>query len=224
MARKLGRNGLIILTVVSLIALAGFAAACGSGNATTTSVSGSTTTSSSDSTGSTAAGSTASTSAGSTASTSAGSTQTSTVIVGAKTPDQYKAEIPDLEKAVAANPADLTSLQELAVAYYVLGNYDQAATAYLKILAQKNDALTNNNLGNVYREAGKTDQAIASYQKAISLDPSLNVPYINLAGIYVNSGDIASALKVLDQAKAALSGADRTSIEQYEKSLTSTTT
>jgi tetratricopeptide (TPR) repeat protein len=216
MTRKLGRNGLIILAVIGLIALAGFAAACGNNNATTTSISGSTTTGSSGSTGST--------SAGSTGSTSAGSTQTSTMIVGGKTPDEYKAEIPNLEKAVAANPADLTSLQELAIAYYVLGNYDQAAAAYVKILAQKNDALTINNLANVYREAGKTDQAIAEYQKAISLDPKLRVPYVNLAGVYVTKGDIPSALKVLEQAKAALSGADKTSVEQFENSLTSTTT
>jgi len=208
MTRKLGRNGLIILAVIGLIALAGFAAACGNNNATTTSISGSTTTGSSGSTGST----------------SAGSTQTSTMIVGGKTPDEYKAEIPNLEKAVAANPADLTSLQELAIAYYVLGNYDQAAAAYVKILAQKNDALTINNLANVYREAGKTDQAIAEYQKAISLDPKLRVPYVNLAGVYVTKGDIPSALKVLEQAKAALSGADKTSVEQFENSLTSTTT
>ncbi len=146
------------------------------------------------------------------------------MIVGGKTPDEYKAEIPNLEKAVAANPADLTSLQELAIAYYVLGNYDQAAAAYVKILAQKNDALTINNLANVYREAGKTDQAIAEYQKAISLDPKLRVPYVNLAGVYVTKGDIPSALKVLEQAKAALSGADKTSVEQFENSLTSTTT
>ena len=208
MTRTLGRNGLIILAVIGLIALAGFAAACGNNNATTTSISGSTTTGSSGSTGST----------------SAGSTQTSTMIVGGKTPDEYKAEIPNLEKAVAANPADLTSLQELAIAYYVLGNYDQAAAAYVKILAQKNDALTINNLANVYREAGKTDQAIAEYQKAISLDPKLRVPYVNLAGVYVSKGDIPSALKVLEQAKAALSGADKTSVEQFENSLTSTTT
>ena len=120
----------------------------------------------------------------------------------------------DLEKAVAADPQDLDSLEKLAVAHYQLKEYDQAAEAYLKILAQVDDAFTHNNLGNVYRDQKKHDQAIAQYLKAIELDPTLKQPYINLARVYKENDQLAKAIAILEQAKTALNSADVESVKK----------
>ena len=226
MTTRMTRYGLVVLAVVALIAVAAVAAACAGNNATTTTASDSTTTSASDSTTTGSSGSTDAT-VGSTDTTVA-STDTSTndtaLIPGGKTKDQYQAEIPGLEKAVAADPSDLTSLEGLAVAYYQLGNYDQAAAAYRKILAISDDAFIHNALGNVYRDWQKPDQAIAEYEAAIAIDPTLKYPYINLAGVYKAKGDLQSAQKILDQARTALNSTDQKTVDAAEKLLTSTTT
>jgi tetratricopeptide (TPR) repeat protein len=151
-------------------------------------------------------------------------TSENTVVSGGKTKDEYRAEIPELEKAVAADPSDLTSLEKLAVAHYQLKEYDQAAEAYLKILAQVDDAFTYNNLGNVYRDQKKLDQAIAQYLKAIELDPTLKQPYINLARVYKENDQMDKAIAILEQAKKALNPTDVESVTKYEDAMTSTTT
>jgi tetratricopeptide (TPR) repeat protein len=211
MTVKLTRYGVIALVVIALIALGGFVAACGGNNATTTTASSSTGTSSSGSTDTTAAS-------------TGTSTNDTTLTQGGKTLDQYKAEVAGLEKAVQTNAKDLDSLQELAIAYYQLSEYEQAAAAYTKMLALNNAAFTHNNLGNVYRDWKKYDQAISEYKTAISLDPTLKQPYINLSGVYKTQGDLQAAVKILDQAKTALNSTDQKSIDNAQKMLTSTTT
>lgn len=206
MTRNMARIGLIVLVIAAFLAVAMYVVACG-GKTTVT----------------TAGNSTASSSAGSTGTTS-GSTTDSTIVQGGKTLAQYQSEIPGLEKAVQTDPTDFTSWESLAVANYQLKNYQAAADDYNKIIAATNDAFTINNLGNVYRDWGKNDEAIAAYKKAIAADPTLKQPYINLAGVYKNSGDLASAIKVLDQAKAALNGDAKSTVEKYQQQLESTTT
>jgi tetratricopeptide (TPR) repeat protein len=150
------KSGIAVFVLVALFALAALAAGCGGSNgATTSSAISPTTTASADSSTATSAAST-----------------DSTIVAGGKTHADYEAELPDLQKAVAANPGDLASLQELAVAQYQLSQYEDAVATYNKMLAISNDAFTRNNLGNVYRDWGKADEAKAEYETAISLDPT----------------------------------------------------
>jgi Flp pilus assembly protein TadD len=194
------RSGLVILAVIALIAVAGFAAGCGGDDTTST------------------------TAADSTATTLADGTTDSTMVVGGKTLDEYKAEIPDLEKAVEADPTDRGSLESLAVAHYQLGEYEEAEAAYLKILAIGEDAFTRNNLGNVYRDSGRTEEAKAAYRKAIETDPTLKYPYVNLSGVLKTEGDLAGAMEVLTNGAKYMNDADKSTLEAAEKALTSTTT
>jgi tetratricopeptide (TPR) repeat protein len=203
----MSRNWLAVLVVIASIALVGFMAGCGSDkNATTTS------------------GSASTSSTNSTASSTASSETGSTIVAGGKSLDEYKAEIPGLDAAVAADPQDLSSLEELGVAHYQLGEYDAAAEAYLKILAITDDAFIRNALGNVYRDQQKYDEAIAQYERAIALDPTLKHPYINEAGVWKLKGDLTKANEVLERAKAALNADDAKTAEGYQQMLTSTTT
>jgi tetratricopeptide (TPR) repeat protein len=62
-----------------------------------------------------------------------------------------------------------------------------------------NDAALHNNLGNLYAEMGKSDDATAEFKKAADLDPvHASSYYYNLGAILVNKGqmdDAAAALK-----------------------------
>lgn len=213
------------LMLVLVLALSLGLLACGSNstNSTATTAAGSGTTAAS--TGTTTAPAT-DTTAGGTATTAGVSNATGSTIVAGGT--DFQAELPKLQKAVQDNPTDLTALQALAVAQYNLKKYDEAAATYEKMLAVKDEPLTHNNYGNVLRDAGKNDLAIAQYQKAIAGDPTLVVAYVNLAVMYSTVGDIANADKVLSQGIAATTGDDQTRLKavktKLDKAMTTTTT
>lgn len=144
---------------------------------------------------------------------------TNRVIVGGKSQQDYAASIPGLQKAVEANPQDLTALQELAVAQYNADKLEDAATTYQKMLAIKDDPTVHNNYGNVLRDLKKIDEAMAEYRKAIDGNPALYNAYINLASMYVAQKNLAEAEKLLDQGIAHTTGADQESLKRYKASL-----
>jgi Tfp pilus assembly protein PilF len=178
--------------------------------------------SASDSTGSTT-GSTAATTATTVAATdNSGSTTTSEptrLVVGGKTSEEYAAQLPDLQKAVDASPNDLTALQELAVAQYNSGKYDDAAVTYQKMLKIQDDPIVHNNYGNVLRDQKKLTEAKAQYQEAVAGNPSQVAPYINLAQILAAEGNLSEAQKVLDQGIARTVGEDRQRMQDYKTTL-----
>ena len=183
--------------------------------------------SSSATTATTSAGSQTTSSASASTSGTTGAGASSTIVEGGQSTTDWQAQLPQLQKAVQDNPTDLTALQALAVAQYQLKKYDDAAATYEKMLAIKDDALTHNNYGNVLRDAGKNDSAIAQYQKAIAGDSTLVVAYINLAVMYSTVGDLTNADKVLSQGIAATSGDDQTRLktikDKLDKAATTTT-
>lgn len=132
---------------------------------------------------------------------------------------EYTKRLPDLEKAVKANPNDLKALAQLAIGYYQTQAYPKAEEIYKKMLGIKDTAETHNNLGNVYRDWQKTDQAIAQYKKAIELDPALVAPYSNLANFYMMNADIKQATAVAKAGIAKTSGADKQQLQALLDSL-----
>lgn len=209
MTRMMSRAWLVLVLLIAALALVSALAGCEDDGEATANTETKTETESTDTTTSTSQ-----------------TTQTSetTMVSGGKSLDEYRAEIPELQKAVEADPQDLTSWERLAVAHYQLKEYDKAEEAYLKILAVVDDAFTHNNLGNVYRDQQLYDKAIAQYETAIELDKTLKQPYINLAGVYKKMGDMEKAVAILEQAKTALTGEDAKTVEEYQEQLTSTTT
>ena len=214
MIEKMRQTGLMILAMLALIAVAGLAAACGDDETTTTVT---------DSTATTAATGTDSTTA-TTADSTASTVTDSTMVTGGKSLDDYRAEVPELQKAVEADPADLYALESLAVAHYQLKEYEQAEAAYLKILAIQEDAFTRNNLGNVYRDWGKTEEAKAAYRQAMEEDPTLKFPYVNLSGVLQKEGDVAGAIEVLQEGAKYVTEEGQAALDAAEEALTTTTT
>lgn len=207
MRRTKARNGWVIVALVALMAVVGLAVGCadsGTSDGTTTSTTADTV---------------------STTTTAAGSTTESTGVPAGKTRADYEAELPDLTQAVEADPTDLYALEALAIAHYQLGQYEEAATAYKKMLAMTDDAFTHNNLGNVYRDWEKSDEAIAEYETAIALDPTLTFPYVNLARVYRTAGDMEKAMEVLNRGAEAINSVEgRSTLDKAKEQLTTTTT
>jgi FimV-like protein len=56
-----------------------------------------------------------------------------------------------------------------------------------------------NNLGVLYRRTGKLEEAVAAFEQCIRAAPGLDQPYLNLAAIYIATGDREKAKEVLRQ-------------------------
>ena len=65
------------------------------------------------------------------------------------------------------------------------------------------DALTRFGLGNLYRDAGRIEDAIAQYQKMIDIDPGYGAAYLELAALQERLGETDAARETYRRAIAA---------------------
>ncbi len=107
---------------------------------------------------------------------------------------QYKASL-------ASNPRDLQSLIALGDLYLDTDNVRDAYQNFL--MAQKidpNNTHVLNDLGSIYQQIGRYDQALTSYEKAYRLDPSHGSSLLNAAMLYSrHKGNNAKALQLLEE-------------------------
>ena len=83
-------------------------------------------------------------------------------------------------------------------------DYAEAVRSYQKYLATKpDDADAHFDLGNAYASLKQNADAKAEYEKAISLDPKLDIAYVNL-GITLLESDPAAAIEPLQKAAELL--------------------
>jgi tetratricopeptide (TPR) repeat protein/predicted Ser/Thr protein kinase len=108
--------------------------------------------------------------------------------------------------AQAMKAADgLTDAERLTVqtfhAMVVERNLAKAADLYRSFLAVHPDAATaHNNLGRVYMQMGRWDEAIAELQQALRLDPDLFLAYFSLNTIYLyEKGDLDRAIETAER-------------------------
>ncbi len=142
------------------------------------------------------------------------------VVVGGSTAEEYAEALPELEKAVEADPNDLDALQQLAIAQYNTGRYEEAADTYQKMLSIKDDAFTRNNYGNVLRDWGKAAEAKAAYEQSIAADATLVTPYINLASLLVREESVDEAIAFIDRGLQAVGEDDQERLQTFRDRLT----
>jgi tetratricopeptide (TPR) repeat protein len=95
----------------------------------------------------------------------------------------------------------------LAQAYYEWGKYELAERILLK--AKENDdshAVIPNRLGFVYLKMDNLTSAIASFKKAVELDPNLPEAHNNLGVLYHRAHDYTAAIEALRRAVALAPG------------------
>ncbi len=119
----------------------------------------------------------------------------------------YAAAIEAFQKALPlANPKNQPIvLGRIAESYDKTHQYSQAVATYQKVLTlTPDDAKTYNNLGSVYAEMNKQDDALQAFQKAATLDPThAGTYYFNLGAIMYNQGKMDEAGEAFKKAIAA---------------------
>jgi tetratricopeptide (TPR) repeat protein len=83
---------------------------------------------------------------------------------------------------------------ELAVRHHNLGNYDEALTHYLAVLAADQfNVEARNNLGLLYHRRGQTADSIDQFRRAIAINPQYVKARSNLAVVLMDAGRLAEA-------------------------------
>lgn len=133
---------------------------------------------------------------------------------GLASQDEWLALLPRLEKEVSEHPEDDTARRRLALAFYNLDRLDEAQAVYEEMLAQGDDALLRNRLGNVLREKGDLAGAETAYRRALTEDPTLPAPYINLAELLWRRRRTQEALDLLGRGASAVAPEARPALER----------
>ena len=116
-----------------------------------------------------------------------------------------------LEKSVELEPTFAGSRTLLGKVYARLGKFPEAEAVLRKELENTTAAPEVQvdawlSLGAVLRDAKKPSEAIAAFEKVIEIAPTRPEPYVELAGLYADSGQLDKADAILAKAKEA--GAD----------------
>ena len=116
-----------------------------------------------------------------------------------------------LTKSAELDPSFVGTQLLLGKMYVRIKKYPEAEAAFQKELDNPKaspdiriDSLLS--LGSVQRDQKKMDEAIATYQKVIEAAPTRPEPYIEMSGLYLDTGKLDKAESILNDAKAA--GAD----------------
>jgi serine/threonine protein kinase/predicted Zn-dependent protease len=109
----------------------------------------------------------------------------------------FKAAAADLEHIVAIDPTDKSTFNLLAYVYYDMGDFDRSIRAINQYIALAPDeANPYDTRGDLYAYAGKLDEAIASFQKAIQIKSDFP-SWLKLAPLYIEKGDTAATTSLV---------------------------
>lgn len=102
--------------------------------------------------------------------------------------EEYQEAISELDALLVEAPNDYVSLDNRGVMHWEIGQVQQAESD-LKSACElaASDALPHENLGRFWKQLGKRDLALASYQRALKIAPDSSTVRAGLAGL--NSAD-----------------------------------
>src|SRR5262245_49021162 len=111
--------------------------------------------------------------------------------------------IPKYRQALERAPEFWPALHKLGLALSRTGQPELAIASLERASSLSSDATVLNDLALVYRQAGKLNEAVASAQKAISLNPDLPQAHNNLGGLLRERGDTGGAERAFQKAVEA---------------------
>jgi len=106
-----------------------------------------------------------------------------------------------LERALAEDPANVTTHLYLGIVYEQLGRSNDAISIYTRILPRAGNlsATVANNLGNVYFQRGNNEEAERFYSQAIGINSVFPSAYLGRANTRIKSGQLLSAVTDYEQ-------------------------
>jgi len=115
---------------------------------------------------------------------------------------QYDRMVRICERAVSAQPDDVSLLFTLGDAYLLDGLPEKAIEIFKKIIVMEPDASASHlSLGNAHIATGDYESAEAAYEDAITIDPpDADVYYNRLGMTYLRAGEYARAGAAFDKA------------------------
>ncbi len=117
------------------------------------------------------------------------------------------------EDILKYSPESVRILTNLGNLYLMEEDFARAEDLFEKAIespAGKNFAQPYYNLGNLYRDSGRIDEAISQYRKAIEIDSSFPFAYQNLAVLLINNKrDLVGGAQVLEELKRIQPGNPR---------------
>ncbi|MCZ6801044.1 MAG: tetratricopeptide repeat protein [Nitrospirae bacterium] len=119
----------------------------------------------------------------------------------ARSDKDMKGSISHFEKALEGNPAFVQALTQLVTVHVRQGREEQARTRVLAQIQQVPDnPLMYNLLGGMWVQNKDMEKAESAFKRAIELDNSLQVTYMNLAELYRRDNRLDEAIKEYEKA------------------------
>ncbi|MEK9629554.1 MAG: tetratricopeptide repeat protein [Nitrospinota bacterium] len=117
----------------------------------------------------------------------------------------YRSNIILWEDTVKKAPGKTRAWQNLSHYYLIELNYEKTLEAIQGLMrsnpSDKYLSQAHSKLGVIHSRQGQHASAIASYEKAIQLDPSTPVNHLNLGGLYIKQGKFKEAKTAYDNAE-----------------------
>ena len=119
----------------------------------------------------------------------------------ARSDKDIKGSISHFEKALEGNPEFVQALTQLVTVHVRQGKEEQARTRVLAQIQQVPDnPLMYNLLGGMWVQHKDMEKAESAFKRAIELDNSLQVTYMNLAELYRRENRLDEAIKEYEKA------------------------
>ena len=97
-------------------------------------------------------------------------------------------------------PGDFQVLAQIATTLSALGRFEEAEGYFAQALRGVDDAVTHFNVGLLMARAGRLDEAIAAYGRALEREPTLSDARSNLATVFARQGRLDRAVQELERA------------------------
>lgn len=115
--------------------------------------------------------------------------------------ERYEDAVAEYRKAISADPNLVEAIRNLANTYYFLERYSEAKPLFARFIALQEQTTAGliaavTILGEMEREDGNYDGAIAYDLRAIELDPSNDSQVHVMANTYNNAGDAEKAISI----------------------------
>ncbi|MEE9258282.1 MAG: tetratricopeptide repeat protein, partial [Nitrospinaceae bacterium] len=107
---------------------------------------------------------------------------------------QFKKAEAEYRQALAINPKDSGSYNNLGLVYMDSGRAQEAETAFKNALRiDPKHAKSHNNLGLLYMESGRTQEAASAFQAALKIQPRFTGAHNNFGLLHQKNGNLEEA-------------------------------